>query len=308
VRLLRGASGHINRLRFSADGRTLAALDLHPRADSPAGTADVCLWDATTGQPYEGVSIPYRTAPLTSDVFTLSPAGPTVWIAHPGRLQSWHFVDGEADREIELPGGGRTTAESMSWTRTGELTALTLRGQRSWAWWRWPSPARAPVEVARFRATRAVLNHTGDAVFLAQSGERSGQPAQFAILRDGVEAALGEFIPTSVLEPGPTGDTLAVIASTGVILIWTLGEGPYGMGLAGQSHRVMSVAFAPDGRSLWAGDTRGLVRRYDLTRGEWTATLEFGVGYARSLAVAPDGLTAAAGGWDGRVVLWDIDP
>jgi WD40 repeat protein len=49
------------------------------------------------------------------------------------------------------------------------------------------------------------------------------------------------------------------------------------------------------------------VRTWDAHTGEALATYAPGVGPVRSLASAPDGLTAAAGGTAGRVAVWDVE-
>jgi WD40 repeat protein len=66
------------------------------------------------------------------------------------------------------------------------------------------------------------------------------------------------------------------------------------------------VAFTPDGRGLLVRRPRNRVQLWDVASGnrtgEWSWRLE-----VTSLAVAPDGLTAVAGGRFGRAVVWDME-
>jgi WD40 repeat protein len=76
---------------------------------------------------------------------------------------------------------------------------------------------------------------------------------------------------------------------------WSM-EGPVGR----------AIAFAPDGRTFATGADDGIVwwRDYD-----GTAFREFrwDVGEIHALAFSPDGLTCAAAGLKGKVVVWDVD-
>jgi WD40 repeat protein len=67
------------------------------------------------------------------------------------------------------------------------------------------------------------------------------------------------------------------------------------------------VAFTPDGRRLLIRRPRNRVQSWDIATGtpagEWSWRLE----EVTCLAVAPDGLTAVAGGRFGRVVVWDLE-
>jgi WD40 repeat protein len=90
---------------------------------------------------------------------------------------------------------------------------------------------------------------------------------------------------------------------------------------AGPPERIDALAFTPDGRRLLTGTATGSIRQWlvperllpDLSGDglEWFDSPEreydWGFGPVTTLAVAPDGLTAAAGSIDGRVVVWDLD-
>jgi hypothetical protein len=68
---------------------------------------------------------------------------------------------------------------------------------------------------------------------------------------------------------------------------------------------VYSVAFSPDGRLLGSADEGGHVR---ITRLDGRAVLEGKHSEAvYSVAFAPDGRLAASGGWDRKVVIWDVE-
>ena len=67
------------------------------------------------------------------------------------------------------------------------------------------------------------------------------------------------------------------------------------------------VAFTPDGGSLLSAGWDGSVRWRDVRSGAERAAYRWGIGRLLALAVAPDGMTADAGGEDGRVVIWDLD-
>ena len=69
---------------------------------------------------------------------------------------------------------------------------------------------------------------------------------------------------------------------------------------------VLAAAFAPDGRRFLTGTNDG-VRVWDVGTGSEQNGFEFGFGAALALAFAPDGLTCAAGGENGQVVVWDVD-
>lgn len=64
---------------------------------------------------------------------------------------------------------------------------------------------------------------------------------------------------------------------------------------------------SPDGRFVAAGAADGVVRVWGMEESEPIASFAWDVGAIRGVAFAPDGLTCAAAGERGRVVLWDFE-
>ncbi|WP_239337168.1 caspase family protein [Frankia sp. CiP3] len=120
------------------------------------------------------------------------------------------------------------------------------------------------------------------------------------------------------------GQTLATGGSDGSILLWELpgrhGADAYGQPFTGQphafgrpvskQHSVVSVAFAPDGRTLATGGGDGTTVLWDVTdRANAHALgepLAGSGGSAVSVAFAPAGQTLAIGDGDGTPHLWDV--
>ncbi len=66
------------------------------------------------------------------------------------------------------------------------------------------------------------------------------------------------------------------------------------------------LRFHPDGQHLLSGSWDGIVRIHDLD-GVCIASYDWGLGAVLSLAVSPDGMTAAAGGDNSTIVMWDLE-
>jgi WD40 repeat protein len=69
--------------------------------------------------------------------------------------------------------------------------------------------------------------------------------------------------------------------------------------------RFASVAFSPEGKTLAAANTCGVIQLWDTTKGAPTGTLTDLQTLVR-LAFSPDGKTLVATSWEGGATLWDV--
>ena len=68
-----------------------------------------------------------------------------------------------------------------------------------------------------------------------------------------------------------------------------------------------AAVFSPDGRRILTGAHDGALRVWDATDGSAVRSFDWQIGPVTAVAFAPDGLTCAAAGLNGNVVVWDVD-
>lgn len=105
----------------------------------------------------------------------------------------------------------------------------------------------------------------------------------------------------------PTGEVLAVAHGTKVDL-WRFRNSPApAVQLSGHKYAVWAVGFLDGGSVVQTASSDGTVRTWDSVTGKERTRYDFGIGKLYCAAFAPDGLTCAAGGDNGQVVLWDAE-
>jgi WD40 repeat protein len=128
-----------------------------------------------------------------------------------------------------------------------------------------------------------------------------------------VNRPLGRFVQLKTdplaLALSTDGRRLAVTSDWEVLLFDLAHWGDdRGTALGRHQGKVSTLAFGPDGRTLYSGGWDGSVRMWDVDRHAERASFTWPVGNrVTALAVSPDGLRAAAGGDIGTVAVWDLD-
>jgi WD40 repeat protein len=281
-------------LTFSPDGTTLAA----------GRPWSVELWDPATGDQrliLEGHRHFSRSLAFAADGAALLSVGLRLGGRWAGSAQSivWDLTTGKVASEIVGP-----AASQLGLTRALDPTSAL-----------WVRPALAekadPVVTITDVITgkpRVLFDAPGPLRDAALSPD--GQTLAAAIRGDLVLWSLADVAAPATIRP-PTGwrrwlpkPASAVAPPLTPRLVLSAG-----------AERIDALAFTPDGRRLLAGSAIGTVRLWDVPElasevasvaGEPRAVYDWGVGPVTAVAVAVDGLTAAAGGASGRVVVWDV--
>jgi WD40 repeat protein len=286
-------------LAFTPDGRTLAT----------GWPWSIQLWDVASGDKWlilEGHRHFSGALVFSPDGQTLLSAGRRLGGRTADVVQAiqWSLADGKVLAEFVGPVADQVSApialdaDSVLWmrpdfgTKSAAAVVTTVSTNRPRAVLATPAPVRAAALAADGRTLAAAVR--GDVLVWS--------------LPDAAEFVAPTNPPTrrSLWERllHPTRPPVEAISAART--------------LAGAAERLDVVALTPDGRRVLAGGAAGTVRVWpmpDLTASgaepeppiPSLAAVQWEIGPITALAVAPDGLTAVAGGGSGRVVVWDVD-
>jgi WD40 repeat protein len=216
---------------------------------------------------------------------------------------------------IDLPGSGPLGATQVWFCADGAelwVVAGHLRRFRTTDWEltaRYPAPSRFGAGGFVARTGRTAAAGTWKRV---AGGDRNALSVQFFNPRTGRRMAkalevLGDGPAEETAAFSPDGRLYATFRDR-VIQILSPATGRVVFSDVSPSGDYTAVAFTPSGTRLLAASGGGVAVHARIRR-TWreTARLEWGIGRLSALAVAPDGLTAAAGGAAGQIVVWDLE-
>ncbi|MBN9122283.1 MAG: hypothetical protein J0I06_24610 [Planctomycetes bacterium] len=153
-----------------------------------------------------------------------------------------------------------------------------------------------------------VMSFSADGARLAATGGIDGD-TRVAVFDVGTRERLFTFEPpatvTRVARFLP--DNRVVVANGRDVYVLPAAGDPPQFTLAGHPKQVNAVAVAPGGRRLLTASHDGSIRTWDASTGEAGPAFDWNIGAVTALAFSPDGLTCAAAGLNGKVVVWDVD-
>jgi WD40 repeat protein/serine/threonine protein kinase len=126
-------------------------------------------------------------------------------------------------------------------------------------------------------------------------------PMCLASAPDGKTLALGGgLMAAGSPEPGSPRD------KSSAVLLWDLATNQEKALLKGLTGRVLTMTFAPDGRTLATSGSNKTITLWDLTTQKEQARLNGHAAPLFALAFSADGKTLASGASDGVIKLWDV--
>jgi WD40 repeat protein len=309
LRTLRGHTGDVNSLSFSADGNLLAAVNFG-WPDGGHKQRIVKLWDTATGE--ERGDLRGHTRALTDVAF--SPGGTQLATAswdHTARV--WELTAArDADDLYQGPGPVQALAASgsgrhLAWALLNPRPIITL----------FDLPSRRITREIEFEASDLALSKDGH--WLAARGTRASKTSRNQVRVWDTQSG-AERLKLGTANEGrgnlafsPDGKRLA--AGIGHdILVWDAASGQRLFTLQGAKEPVTTLSISPDGRWLASGGWRPQVRLWDLRKREVRHTFSVPAAAAVALAFSQDGrrlvcaditqdmVTAAV---NSRIHVWD---
>jgi WD40 repeat protein len=292
VRTLDGHDGTVESLVFSPDSKMLSS-------GGSDNDGKIKLWWVRTGTQIDSLRA-HRTA---VNALVLSPDGETlVSCSDDSGINLWNWKTGSYTRTL-LEHSSNVLALAVS-ADNQTLISGGLDGIRVWDL----RSQRPRYTLARFDAQTYALAANGD---ILASGGKNGL-IKLWNLNAGTEinSWLGHSNTISALVFAPDGQTLVSGSYDRSVKVWERGSGKLLYHLLGHTDKIQAIAIHPSGQIL-ASASRDGIRLWNLQTGELLRFLSSADGghkdWVRSLAFSPDGLTLASGGFDKKIMLWQIN-
>jgi WD40 repeat protein len=285
--LLKGHTALINCLTYSPDGRTLA---------SASHDDTVKLWDLATRRERYALRLQGTWAQrvvFAPDGRTLATAG---WN---GTVSVWDVDSGVMQTVLDW---SDSFVNSLAFTPDGRtLFGCCGNGIKTWQVGGTGEPTLLDLEHPDTVWSVAVSPDGNTLV----SGDAKGSFCVCDLSTGVVRFSHKHRGGIRTLVFAPNGRTLAVTVGRSVLLRHTE-KFKQQTALKGHEDCVIGVGFTPDGRTVVTASWDRTIRTWDAATGRQTGSFDWELGRTFTVAVAPDGMTAAAGGEVPHIVLWDL--
>jgi WD40 repeat protein len=277
--------GGVGRVAYSSDGRTLLTHD---------GGGWVYAWDVAARARRKLFPLDYNDR---GSVYGFFVAGDYLILAPSGRTRVWDLNAGAFHTALsESPGYGwahppaaGTAVHFVRKDRAGVDTYDVPTG-------RVVREVDAPPGLGPVHAFAVAPN--GDAVMVNGS-------AKAVVIRAGGEVITLPNFYGSDIRFSPDGKTLLWLH--GGVSVWNAADLTVRVENVPCNSPHSGIALHPTLPVFAArNDARNLVL-FSLDTGEPLRTLDLGIGFVKSIAFSPDGLTCAVGGWSKQFAVFDLD-
>lgn len=303
VQDLKGHTGHVNRLAFTADGRALLSAAV---TEDGAGSYDIRLkvsdptvrvWNARTLT--EALCWTLERVPTT---VALVPAGDAVLVADGPTVTRYavdgHVVDGAPPTATWSYAQGRTEVLALACARRADVM-VSLRDRALDAW------------IVRSGDALGSYEGSGSAVAVSANGDRfaviGGGRVALRITRGGrvVGELSGHTKPVQCAAFSGDGTRIATGSDDRTAIVWNALDGTQIQVVGEHRGRVGAVAFTADDRVLVTACDDGALRAFSTGTWDELCAIQVRSGVLRALSVSDDGTLAAVASADG-ISVWSL--
>jgi WD40 repeat protein len=269
-------------LAFSPDGKTLASTSVDKQ---------IKLWDSATGKHLQVLPQP---DPVASLAFTADGKALRLVVAAKPNSKAFDAYQ----KLVQDVAAGKAKPSLQGLLDALAFRTLPLDGRQ-------PSDTE-PFDLAQLPSSLSMFAILGGGPEVAGSFLTSAIPLKGRMV---VPMCLALSLDRKTLAIGGISTPIPFIGGKsqqeGVVLLWDLVAGKDRAILMGHGGFVISLAFAPDGRSLASTGFDKVIRLWDVAEARERATLGDQAALITSLIFSADGQLLVSGNADGAVKLWD---
>ncbi len=306
---LTGHTGLITALAYSPDCLTLA---------SASTDQTVRLWDLRTGTCSRASQFPRTAVSLC-----FSPDGQDLALGDNQAISVWSLDSGEIGEYLRERGGSCTVAYAQNSRSSQRLCCAGYLDNKMWRYNYYPRMDLVAMN-GLANGTLALVSSTTKPLLAAGGGAPSlgslcvWESSSFHVMFQ------RQDLPQAVysLAFSPDGTVLASAGRENVIRLWNSLQGRevavlmdrepevrhsgYNLPLL-WSPIILGLAFTTSGETLISARDDGVIRFWDISSQRLRSEMDWKIGKVRTMALAPDGMTAAVGGSDCNILVWDLE-